>query len=150
MKHLTFFLIIFITPFCLLAQVGDTKTDENEQIISQDAKVIVAKKKPGQEKVTQKDSLQKPPISAYKIFSISGDSTYVDTTLSIQKDYKFNYLRKDNFELVPFNNVGQTYNKLGYSFKKDNIVPDLGARARHFNFMEVEDIYYSKVPTPLT
>jgi hypothetical protein len=46
--------------------------------------------------------------------------------------------------------VGQTYNKLAYTFKKDNIVPDLGARARHFNFMEVEDIFYYEVPTPLT
>lgn len=99
---------------------------------------------------TQKDSLQKPPITAYKIFSISGDSTFVDTTLTIQKDYKFNYLRKDNFELVPFNNVGQTYNKLAYNFNNQNIVPQLGARARHFNFMEVEDIFYYEVPTPLT
>jgi hypothetical protein len=102
------------------------------------------------ESTVQLDTAPKPLISAYKIFTVSGDSTFVDTTLSIQKDYKFNYLRKDNFELVPFNNVGQTYNKLAYSFKKDNIVPDLGARARHFNFMEVEDIFYYEVPTPLT
>lgn len=112
---------------------------------AQDQKEIFFQDKPKKE-----DSLQKPPISAYKIFTISGDSTFVDTTLTIQKDYKFNYLRKDNFELVPFNNVGQTYNKLAYNFNDHNITPDLGARARHFNFMEVKDIYYYEVPTPLT
>ncbi len=101
-------------------------------------------------KSVEKDTLPKPPITAYKIFTVSGDSTYVDTTLTIEKDYKFNYLRKDNFELVPFANVGQTYNKLAYNFNDTDLVPDLGARARHFNFMEVEDIYYYKVPTPLT
>jgi len=104
----------------------------------------------GDNETAIKDTVVKPPISAYKIFSIAGDSTYVDTTLTIQKDYKFNYLRKDNFELVPFPNVGQTYNKLAYSFDKQAIIPDMGARARHFNFMEVEDIYYYQVPTPLT
>lgn len=97
-----------------------------------------------------RDTLPKPPITAYKIFSISGDSTFVDTTLTIQKDYKFNYLRKDNFELIPFANVGQTYNKLGYVFKSSNLIPEFGARARHYNFMEVEDIFYYEVPTPLT
>tara|TARA_R100001369_G_scaffold38462_1_gene64152 strand:- start:310 stop:2229 length:1920 start_codon:yes stop_codon:yes gene_type:complete len=108
---------------------------------------------PGDDNVNNseiKDTLPKPPITAYKIFSVSGDSTHVDTTLTIQKDYKFNYLRKDNFELVPFPNVGQTYNKLAYAFDKKNLIPDLGARARHFNFMEVEDIFYYEVPTPLT
>ncbi|HSJ12258.1 MAG TPA: putative porin, partial [Gillisia sp.] len=98
----------------------------------------------------QVDSLQKPPITAYKIISIKGDTTYVDTTLSIQKDYKFNYLRKDNFELLQFANVGQTYNSLAYNFRDENLLPQLGARARHFNFMEARDIYYYEVPTPLT
>lgn len=64
-----------------------------------------------------KGFLQKPLITAYKIVSVKGDTTYVDTSLTIQKDYKFNYLRKDNFELVPFSNVGQTYNSLAYTIK---------------------------------
>ncbi|UJH89799.1 putative porin [Antarcticibacterium sp. 1MA-6-2] len=98
----------------------------------------------------QKDSLEKPPITAYKIFTISGDTTYVDTSLTIQKDYRFNYLRKDFFELLPFANVGQTYNRLGYNFKDEELLPEFGARARHFNFMEASDILYYEVPTPLT
>src|SRR5690606_6072726 len=98
----------------------------------------------------QGDSIGKPPITAYKIISSRGDTTYVDTTLAIYKDYRFNYLRKDNFELLPFANVGQTYNSLGHNFKGERLLPDIGARARHFHFMFVDDIKYYEVPTPLT
>ena len=99
---------------------------------------------------SQRDTLQKPPITAYKIITTRGDTTYVDTTLAIYKDYRFNYLRKDNFELLPFANVGQTYNRLAHNFKSEELLPDIGARARHFHFMFVDDIKYYEVPTPLT
>lgn len=89
-------------------------------------------------------------IDLYKIISRDNDTTFVDTTLTIYKDYKFNYLRKDDFDLIPFSNIGQTYNTLSYNFSGDNLMPGFGARARHFNFMEVEDIYYYYVPTPFT
>jgi len=96
----------------------------------------------------KKDSM--PPIEDYKIISVKNDTTYLDTSLTILKDYKFNYLRKDNFELLPFSNTGQTYNSL--SLRKDykKAFPEFGARGKHFNFMEVEDINYYHVPTPLT
>lgn len=93
---------------------------------------------------------EKPPISEYKIISYERDTTYVDTTLSISKDYRFNYLRRDNYHLMPFANVGQTYNTLAYDFSNVRLKPRIGARARHFNYMEVEDINYYHVPTPLT
>lgn len=89
-------------------------------------------------------------ISDYLIISHKNDTTYVDTTLTIQKEYKFNYLRKDNFGLMPFSNLGQTYNSLTYNFESTNLMPSFGARARHFNYMEIEDINYYHVPTPLT
>lgn len=97
-----------------------------------------------------KDDREKPNISKYKIITISNDTTYVDTTLSIRKDYKFNYLRRDDFELLPFSNVGRPYTELGYSFDKLQALPRFGARAKHFNYLEVEDIPYYEVPTPLT
>jgi len=96
------------------------------------------------------DKEGKPSIEEYRIISFENDTTYVDTTLSIKKDYKFNYLRKDNFGLIAFSNLGQTYNSLTYNFENTKLVPALGARARHFNFMEIEDINYYRVPTPLT
>lgn len=89
-------------------------------------------------------------IEDYLIISHKNDTTFVDTTLTIQKDYKFNYLRKDNFGLMPFSNLGQTYNNLTYDFENTSLTPSFGARARHFNYMEIEDINYYRVPTPLT
>ena len=89
-------------------------------------------------------------IKDYLIISHENDTTYVDTTLTIQKDYKFNYLRRDNFGLIPFSNLGQSYNSLTYDFDDFELMPSFGARARHFNYMEVADISYYRVPTPLT
>ena len=96
------------------------------------------------------DKRERPPITDYKIISAKNDTTYVDTTLSIYKDYKWNYLQKDDFELLPFNNVGQPYTKLGYEFNDVYIAPKFGARAKHFNHYEVEDINYYNVATPFT
>lgn len=102
------------------------------------------------EQVISLDTTQKPPITSYKIISARGVTTFVDTTMAIYKDYRFNYLRKDNFELLPFANVGQTYTSLGYNFKGEQLLPDIGARARHFHFLDAGDIKYYEVPTPLT
>lgn len=93
---------------------------------------------------------EKAKIQDYLIISVENDTTYVDTTLTIQKEYKFNYLRKDNFGLIPFANLGQTYNSLTFDFKNTDLMPNFGARARHFNYWEIEDVNYYRVPTPLT
>ena len=84
----------------------------------------------------------------YKIISFNNDTTVVDTTLTLKKDFKFNYLRKDNFELLPFNNQGQTYNRLGYNFENNSLLPSIGANAKQFNYFKTEDISYYEVPTP--
>ena len=65
----------------------------------------------------QNDSISKektPPINKYLIFDQKGDSTVVDTSLTLKKYYKFNYLRKDNLEKLKFSNFGQSYNSLTY------------------------------------
>lgn len=93
---------------------------------------------------------EKPPITDYRIISFDRDTTFVDTTLSIRKKYKFNYLRKDNFELLQFSNVGQTYNSLAYSFDRLHLKPLFAAQSHHFNYKEIEDVNYFRVPTPLT
>lgn len=93
---------------------------------------------------------EKPPIELYKIISADRDTTFVDTSLSIYKKYKFNYLRRDNFELLEFSNVGQTYNSLAYSFDELNLRPGFVAQSHQFNYKEIEDINYFSVPTPLT
>lgn len=97
-----------------------------------------------------KDKRPRPPVDLYKIISIENDTTVVDTSLTIEKFYAYNYLRRDNFDLLPFANTGQTYNTLLYTFDEQSTKPLFGARARHFNYMEVKDISYYEVPTPLT
>ena len=89
-------------------------------------------------------------IKDYKIISIDRDTTFVDTSQSIQKEYKYNYLRRDHFELQPFSNVGQTYNRLVRNFDQYLPYPLLGASARQFAYYEVDRISYYNVPTPLT
>ena len=90
----------------------------------------------------------KTTYTDYKVFSFLKDTTFIDTTLNIKKHYKFNFLRKDNFGLLPFHNIGQTFNKLTYDFDKLNPVPNIGFTAKQFSFNTVEDINYYEVPTP--
>ena len=93
---------------------------------------------------------EKTYYTDYKVISHKNDTTYIDTTMSMLKNFKFNYIRKDDFELLPFHNQGQTFNNLGYSFTEATLYPSLGARAMHFNFYDVSDIDYYHVATPTT
>lgn len=97
----------------------------------------------------QNDSIE-ITIRDYKIVSYAKDTTYLDTTLTIQKEYKYNYLRRDDFELMPFSNVGQPYNHLGLDLERNTLYPSIGSKARHFNYNEVEDMSYYNVATPMT
>ena len=89
-------------------------------------------------------------IRNYKIYNDNDTATYVDTTLTIEKDYRFNYLRKDYFELLPMPNVGQGFNKMGYDFTKRQLSPEFGARGLNYGYINREDVQYYEVPTPLS
>ena len=134
-----FFLVLafFLVPISVFAQ-----SDENNQKVKAEERELKAK--PKEEK---KDSIT---IKDYKIFYEDETSKYIDTTLSIYKDYKFNFLRKDMFDLLSFANVGHTYNKLSYSLFEFNNLPKVGAKAKHYHYFEKEDIEYYNVPTPFT
>lgn len=101
-----------------------------------------------------KAALEKKPTKAaynqYRIITLQKDTTYVDTSLTIKKEYQFNYLRKDIFGLLPFANEGQTYSVLDFGLKKNNSFPEIGYSGKHFNFLEVNDINYYSVATPVT
>ncbi|MDT0293980.1 putative porin [Mesonia ostreae] len=132
------FLLLLLLPVIVLAQdlrLNNDGTTSNAPI--GDNKTVI-------------DKREKPPITDYKIISVENDTTYVDTTLNVYKDYKFNYTRKDNFELLPFSNIGQPFTKLGYSLEDDGLVPDIGASAKQFPYLKVGDIFYYNVPTPLS
>jgi hypothetical protein len=140
------FILLFLFSCTLFGQVRELKREgvQRRGVGRDDNRNI------GEAERTVIDKREKPPITDYKIISALGDTTFVDTTLTIRKDYKYNYLRKDNFELLPFSNVGRPYTHLGYVFDEAHLMPKFGARARHFSYLEVEDIYYYNVPTPLT
>jgi len=84
----------------------------------------------------------------YKVISILNDTTLIDTVLNIEKDYKLNFRRKDNFELMEFHNQGQTLNKLAHTFTGNSVFPSMGFGAKQYNYYGLNDIKYFYVPTP--
>ena len=88
-------------------------------------------------------------IDDYSIINLANDTINVDTTLTLSKYYKFNYLRKDNLELIEFSNTGHSYNSLSFG-KSSTLLTDFGSKAKHFNYMKVNDINYYHVATPFT
>ena len=109
---------------------------------SKTKKFIVQKRKS-----KQKDSVY---IGMYKIIDYEGKSVSVDTSLTIKKEYTNNLLRKDYFELLPFVNMGHAFNKLGYNFFEENLIPQIGQKSKHTSYFKTEDIKYYNVPTPFT
>lgn len=143
---------VYLTSFILLscflmnAQVSRLQRDQlrAQRGIGNDS---IPRFNNGRTKVVLKG---KTKYTDYKIFSFYRDTTYVDTTLTLKKEYKFNFLRKDLFELLPFHNIGQTFNRLGYDFSKSNPYPDIGFSGKQFFYQKLEDISYYEVPTPTT
>jgi hypothetical protein len=134
MKKLLILFLLFAS-FCALAQ-------DNELPIQKDTL-----RKSLRGKVS---TLPKASHNMYKIFTIERDTVFVDTSLSVGSEYKFNYLRKDNFGLLPFNNDGQTYNTLDFGLNRFDVKPRFGFKAKYFNYYTSEDVKYYSVATPLT
>lgn len=102
------------------------------------------------EQMVEEEVIDTATIEMYQIFQQGKRTVFVDTTLTVQKEYKTNFLRRDYFELLPFVNMGSAFNRLGYDFTKGSLQPQMGARSKHFSFYEIEDVKYYRVPTPLT
>jgi hypothetical protein len=136
--RILFFLYLLVVPSLLFSQVAPKKSlDMNSQYSSitdtvKKKKALVAK------------------IEQYQIVTLEHDTTIVDTSLTLKSAYKQNYLRKDNFGLLPFSNIGQTYNTLQYSLTDFSPYPDIGFQGKHFNFLDASEINYYHVATPLT
>ena len=94
--------------------------------------------------------IPKAAFDQYKVISIENDTTYIDTSLTIKKEYVFNYLRRDNFGLLPFANDGQTYNTLNFGLTGFSAFPAFGFEAKQFNYLKQNQIKYYSVATPLT
>ena len=153
MKFYSFFVIIFVSSFSLL----------HSQEHQTESKPVVVEEETTKQKTTtntlknilqiKQDTLDKSPkadIKKYISINIQGDSIYLDTTLTIKKHYKFNYLRKDNLELLKYSNIGQTYNNLTHRFDDLSFLPEFSFSSKSHAYLSSNDIKYFQVPTPLT
>jgi hypothetical protein len=135
--RILFFLFLLVLPTHLFSQPKKTKElDYNTKYNSSDT--------------IQKSKKKIATIDMYRVITLERDTTYIDTSLTIKKLYSFNYLRKDNFGLLAFSNEGQAYNTLQYSLTDFSPLPEFGFKAKHFNFLEANQIRYSSVATPVT
>jgi hypothetical protein len=132
------FLFLLFSNQSLISQINPLNNTNNSNQI--DSTFI-------NKKTTRIQLNGKTKYTDYKIISLQNDTTYIDTTLTILKEYKYNFLRKDNFELLAFHNQGQTYNRLGYDFNNQSILPSIGASAKHFNYINTDEVSYYEVPT---
>ena len=73
-------------------------------------------------------SMDEVSIKDYKLLFLDGSEMTVDTSLSLEREYTFNFLRKDYFEFLTFPNMGEAFNKLGYNFHDQPFTPQMGAR----------------------
>ncbi len=133
--------IVILSGICSLTAIFGQEVPEDTGNESTDSKRVFSGKK---------NTIERAPIEWYKIISAERDTTYLDTTLSIKKHYKFNYLRKDNFELQHFVNTGRPYLELAKQSFHFDPLPHFGAKTRHIGYWEKQDINYYQTPTPLT
>lgn len=137
-----YFLIFWLgCVFSLQAQVSIDSITQKLKDSTQFKKTTKGKSELKSKEISYKD---------YRSFKIRGDTIYLDTALTIQKDYSFNFLRNDDFELLPFSNMGQPQNQISRTFATFGIFPDLGASGRNQGYITTEQIDYYKVIQPRT
>ena len=134
----------------VLPQPNKKGTLDSIQLLDKKKKLLPEKlKKPKKERhIPYIKSMKEITVEDYKIKSLDGTEKSVDTTLSIENEYSFNFLRKDYFEYLPLPNMGEGYNKIGYNFYDEPLTPQMGARVKHFGYFEKEDVFYYEVPSP--
>lgn len=140
----------FLLLFCLCVIFPAFGQVPTQPAVGRDSAAGLPTRKMAMQELKTTKAADSLTIEDYKIISYQGDTTLVDTTLTIFKEYKYNFIRRDDFELMPFSNIGQPYNRLGVDLNKTKWFPQLGARARHTNYLEAERISYYNVATPLT
>lgn len=135
-----FFLYLLVVPTLLFSQEKSTSKGSLDMNTKYSSVTDTVKKK--------KDKIA--TIDQYQIITLEHDTTYVDTSLTLKSAYKQNHLRKDDFGLLPFSNIGQTFNTLQYSLTNFSPYPEIGFSGKHFNYMEADQINYYSAATPFT
>ncbi|OCB76961.1 hypothetical protein B0A79_09800 [Flavobacterium piscis] len=135
-----FFLYLLVVPTLLFSQEKTTSKNSLDMNTKYSSITDTIKKK----------KAKIATIDQYQIITLEHDTTYVDTSLTIKGAYKQNNLRKDDFGLLSFANIGQTYNTLQYSLTSFSPYPEIGFNGKHFNYMQADQINYYSAATPLT
>ena len=89
-------------------------------------------------------------IDQYQLITIQRDTVVLDTSLHIDKEFKFNELRKDMFALLNLSNDFQGYNELIRYIDFNGTSPELGVKAKQHGFYEKSDLRFYRTATPLT
>lgn len=135
-----FFLYLLVVPTLLFSQEKNTSKNSLDMNTKYSSITDTIKKK----------KAKIATIDQYQIITREHDTTYVDTSLTLKSAYKQNNLRKDDFGLLSFANIGQTYNTLQYSLTSFSPYPEIGFNGKHFNYIQADQINYYSAATPLT
>ena len=133
--------VVFVSFFLIFSLSLFSQVDNLEPLDSVKRNSLILNHEKDQPKAT---------ISQYRIITLERDTTFVDTSLTIKKEYEYNYLRRDIFGLMPFANEGQTYTTLQYGLNKTTSFPEFGYTAKQFNYLKADQIKYYSVATPFT
>ena len=153
--RINFVILLFFTHFIwcqqeLIIEKDPDKVEESKNIKKDSLNILEKKRKKKKPSGIFIKPMSDVTINDYKIMYLDGREELVDTSLSLEREYSFNFLRKDYFEFLVFPNMGEAFNKLGYDFHDQFFTPQMGARVKHFSYFEKGDVPYYEVPSAYT
>jgi len=78
---------------------------------------------------------------------VDNDTITADTILTIRHHFKYNYLFKDDFLRLDFQNINQAYNPLSFEINDNDVLPGFIASAKT-GYWSHYDVPFFKVPSP--
>ncbi len=153
--RINFVILLFFTHlvWCqqeIIAVKDSDEVEESEKIKKDSLNILEKKIKKRKSSAIFIKPMSDVNIDDYKIMYLDGTEESVDTSLSLKREYSFNFLRKDYFEFLVFPNMGEAFNKLGYDFHDQFFTPQMGASVKHFSYFEKDDVPYYEVPSAYT
>ena len=153
--RINFVILLFFTHFIwcqqeLIIEKDPDKVEESKNIKKDSLNILEKKRKKKKPSGIFIKPMSDVTINDYKIMYLDGREELVDTSLSLEREYSFNFLRKDYFEFLVFPNMGEAFNKLGYDFHDQFFTPQMGARVKHLSYFEKGDVPYYEVPSAYT
>ena len=153
--RINFVILLFFTHFIwcqqeLIIEKDPDKVEKSKNIKKDSLNILEKKRKKKKPSGIFIKPMSDVTIDDYKIMYLDGREELVDTSLSLEREYSFNFLRKDYFEFLVFPNMGEAFNKLGYDFHDQFFTPQMGARVKHFSYFEKGDVPYYEVPSAYT